>query len=130
MSVTEATLATMQVHTLEPERFDLLAQAPDGIVPDPRFITAIVAEQDGKLLGRWFLCLVPHYEGMWLDDAARNTTVGFRIVREMEARAREMGIQRTFVFAQPEHEDYMQRLGFERQPFSVWSKDLPCQSQQ
>lgn len=114
----------MQVHTLEPERFDLLAQAPDGIVPDPRFITAIVAEQDGKLLGRWFLCLVPHFEGMWVSEEARSHTVGYRIVKEMEKRCRELGVKKVFVCALPEHEGYMERLGFTREQISLWTKDV------
>ena len=124
MPMTEATLAPMQVHTLEPERFDLLAQAPDGIVPDPRFITAIVAEQDGKLLGRMFLCLMPHIEGTWIDEAARSGTIGYRLAKQIEERCREIGVIKVMAYCMPEHETYMERLGFTKCPYTVWEKDV------
>ena len=66
MTLLSPTIPTMQTtRKLSASEFSMLAQAPDAVVPNPDFVTAIVAERDGRLLGRRFLCLVPHVEGEW-----------------------------------------------------------------
>ena len=117
MPMTEATLATMQTtRTLPPDEFAKLAAAPDALVPNPQFVTAVVAERNGRLIGRRFLCLVPHVEGAWelpeCDVSALEQAVSERI-----AAMGLTGVMR----AAPVHED-LTPLGYRPLPLLLWVK--------
>ena len=110
----------MQVHTLTPDRFDLLAQAPDGLVPNPALVTVIVAEDaSGTLRGRRFLCLVPHVEGAWDADPADHATVQAleSAVTTQVAQLGLAGVMR----AAPLSSD-LSRYGYEPLPLLLWVK--------
>lgn len=113
------------VKRLDHSNWGLLTQAPDGMVLNPAMTTAVVAlnEQD-ELVGRMYLCLMPHLEGTFVRDDYKGSSVGFRLEREMENVCREIGVAKVLAYCEPEHDTYMERLGFKKSTFSVWTKDL------
>lgn len=117
MSDNSATIPSMQtVKVLAPDEFSILDQAPDKVRPDARFVTAIVAEREGRLLGRRFLCLVPHIEGAWQLPECDVSA----IENEVKERIREMrltGVMR----AAPINEDLTSQ-GYEPLPMLLWVK--------
>ena len=124
MPLTEATLATMNqtqtTRVLPADEFHRLAAAPDGMVPNPQFVTAIVAERGTTLLGRRFLCLVPHVEGRWqlpeCDIAALEAALGEHLAA--------MGIQGAMCAA-PTSED-LSPYGYTPLPLLLWVRQVPA----
>lgn len=114
----------MEVRALKPEEWGVLAEAPDGLVLDNRWVTAVVALEGGKLVGRMYLCLMPHIEGTWVSENHRHGSVAFRVEKEMEKVAKGLGIGIILAYSGPEHERYLERLGFEKAQVTVWSKRL------
>lgn len=113
-----------EVKVLQPEDWDLLQQAPDGVILDNRWAAAIVATENGKLVGRMYLCLMPHIEGTWVAEEKQGSSVGFRLERQLEAQARSMHVSKVLAYCTPEHETYMRRLGWTKANVTVWEKDL------
>ncbi len=119
MTSTSPTIADMEVHTLSPSHADLLAQAPDHMVPNLSLVTGVVAEQDGKFLGRRFLCLVPHVEAA-LDaaDAPPETATALELaLTDHIASLGLSGVMR----AAPIDQD-LSRFGYEPLPCLLWVK--------
>lgn len=117
MSNDSATISSMQtIRVLAPEEFDILTQAPDKLKANPQFVTAVVAERDGKLLGRRFLCLVPHVEGAWqLPEADVEA-----MERVLTAQIKVMGLSGV-MRAAPVNED-LTPFGYEPLPLLLWAK--------
>lgn len=116
----------MEVRVLQPAEWDVLKQAPDGWVPDPQWVSAIVGLKDGELRSRMVLCLMPHIEGTWIHADERSGTLGYRMEKALEEQAQHMGVSKILAYCGPEHETYMERLGFKKAEVTVWEKDL-CQ---
>src|SRR4051812_29690691 len=69
------------------DRLDELPPAPDGplpagVRPDPRDVSVIVGERNGRIVAFWMLVFMPHMEGFWLDEAERT---GGNILRTVTA---------------------------------------------
>lgn len=89
----------------------------------------IAAIKGEKIVGRIFLTSIIHMEGIEIDEAERNSTLMGRLVEEAEKEAKTLGISTLLAFsANPLMEDYIYRLGYNRMPWSVWSRSL-CQSE-
>ena len=96
--------------------------------PDPaKAITIIAEDERGNIVGRIMLVGVMHVEGIFVDPKWRGSTVMQRLVEEAEREARELGLTQVLAFgASKEMEGYIERLGYNLMPFSIWEKKL-CQ---
>ena len=117
----------MTVRTLDPGEFPKLADIEEGFVPNPARTIAIVAEDNGEIVGRMLLMDMVHLEGSWVRPDHRNGSVGYRMFQRVLAEAKRIGITGLMAYTDKTDLDvtnYMERLGFEKQPFWVWSKDI------
>lgn len=115
----------MEVKRISPEEFDCLKQFPDGAVPDPQMSRVAVAKDGDKLAGRIFIVTPPHIEGPWVEPEYRGGTLLKRLTEWAEQEMREIGAKKVFAYGfSPELEDYLKRLGYTRQPITVWAKEL------
>lgn len=97
----------------------------------PDKAVAIGAFNDGRLIGHIFLCAPVHCEGIFIEEQSRNGFVMAALVDEAEKYAKTLGITKLLAFAvNPIMADYISRLGYDPTPFSVFSKELTCQSAQ
>lgn len=100
----------------------------EGFVPDPDNSIAVVAEDQGKIVGRMFLVAMPHIEGTWIHPDKRNGTIAYRLEKAMSEEAKRRGIPMLLAYVPtPEVAGYMQRLGYKREPYIVLSKEVKCQ---
>lgn len=114
----------VEIRKLVPTEYGMLASIHDGFVP-PKDSIAIVAEKDGKAVGRGFLLSVVHFEGPWVDEDHRGTLIAARIYSECVREAQKLGITKIFAYAVNEKiESYLTRLGFVRSPLTVWTKEI------
>lgn len=117
MSINGMTLEAMQtVRVLPAEDFSLLAQAPDSLIPNGQFVTVVVAEREGKLLGRRFLCLVPHIEGAWQLPECNVPALEHALAERIAA----MGVTGAMRASGP-NED-LTAEGYEMLPLLLWVK--------
>lgn len=113
------------VKRLDASNWGILLQSPDGVVLNPAMTTAVVAlNENDEMVGRMYLCLMPHIEGTWVRDDYRSGSVGFRLEKEMEKVCKELGVSKVMAYCGPELETYMERLGFTKAPVSVWVKEM------
>lgn len=113
------------IKVLAPNEYQILAQAPDGVIPDPDWSIAIAEIEDDKLIGRLFMMIVPHIEGPWIEPGYRKG----RMLRDMEETLIEemtsRGLKKLFAFAPDEEiESYLERSGYVKQPYTVWAKEI------
>jgi len=109
---------------LDPERFPILKKIHDGFCPDPKHAVALLAMDEGKVVGRIFLVAPIHVEGPWISPAWRSTTLGWRLMRAITWQAEQLGVTKMFAYGTAETEDYLQRLGYTKQPYTVWTKAI------
>ena len=113
------------VERLPAEDYDTLLTVEEGYCPDPKTSIAVVAKEDGVVIGRMMLIGVAHVEGAWISDRYRSGAVLERMTKEIEKQAREAGISTVFAYSQTHEMDgYIERLGYERSPLRVFRKDL------
>lgn len=116
----------MQVRLLKPNEYELLKQAPDKFVPDPRLSLVVAATSGDKLIGR--ICVLPvcHVEGAWIKRKHRGNTIGFRMHKKLsEEASRLWNLGKLIAFAvDSEMEDYLNRLGYKKSPMTVWEKEI------
>lgn len=118
-------MANILIRTLGADEFVKLETVSDGIVPDPEITIALVAEKDSGIVARMFLMAPAHIEGTWIHEDARHGTLGKRLMDRMEIEAKKSGISKLFAYiAEPAIEDYVDRLGFVKQPVTVWMKEI------
>ncbi len=115
----------IEIRELEKSEYARLAQVSEGCIPNPETSSVIIAEQDGKIVGRMFLVCMPYIEGTWISPDARNGTCGMRLLHGMEAKVRSLGVKMLLAYAPDAHiEDYLSRIGFQRKPVTVWGKEI------
>lgn len=103
----------------------LLKHVADGWSPPPDQSVAIVAAKDDRIVGRILLVAPAHVEGIWIDDRERGGRVMKALVDKIENEAKKQGISTVFAYAvDSQMEDYISRLGYEKQPWTVWRKNL------
>ena len=97
-------------------------------VPWPIDSIIMYAMEDGKIVGRMGVMSIKFIEGTWVDESKRSTSLAFRMMKQMEAVLREsLGSTHAMALVydeQPEVGDYLARVGFERFPVIVYSKEL------
>jgi len=104
--------------------YPILQSVEDGLVPDPKISMAIIAENDGDIVGRVFLVAPTHIEGIWVKPQLRGSTLGARMMEEAERQAKICGISRLIAYGTMDTEVYLHRLKFRREALTVWVKDL------
>lgn len=115
----------MKVRKLEPSEYPLLELVHEGFRPDPDMSIALVVEKDNDIVGRVFLLAPAHIEGPWVREDLRGGYVGKLLIDAAEKEARLRGITRLFAYAvDGQIENYLERLGFEKSPMTVWTKEL------
>ena len=78
-----------------------------------------------EVVGRMLLIAPMHIEGTWVKEGHRNGLTGMRLMSRMEKCAKDNGLTKIFAYAaDPDIENYLQRLEYVRVPVTVWGKDL------
>jgi hypothetical protein len=116
----------LEIKVLKPEDYHLLKQAPDEFVPDPAMSVAVVAMDGERLVGKVLLVILPHVEGPWIHPDYRGGLIAKRGHDLLaEAVKEKWNITKLFAFgATEEIEGYLKRLGYTKEPLSVWSKEI------
>lgn len=117
------------VERLNPSEWDLLKIGGEfGFIPDPDRSIAVVARNDSKVIGRTFLVSLAHLEGTEIERQWRNGPVLKQLMDGVEIEARAEGLKKIFSYAPTlVVEGYLNRLGYKREPLTVWAKDLYVQ---
>lgn len=101
--------------------------SPDGIkVPDGSILIG-VKDDAGNIIARSGIIAFPHIEGTWVAPSHRKGTLAARMIRALEHVTKRLGRSHLFAFIldeQPEIADYMQRLGYKKQPMTIWAKKV------
>ncbi len=104
---------------------DDLARIEEPQPDSAKAITIIAEDERGNIVGRILLVGVIHLEGIFVEPRWRGSTVMARLVEEAEREAKELGLTQVLAFgASPEMEGYIQRLGYNLLPFTIWEKKL------
>lgn len=112
----------MTIRRLKSEEYPLLKNVADGFVPDPENSIAIVAEDDGEIVGRMLLVALPHIEGTWIDPRRRKGSLLAKMFRQMESEA---PVPRLFAFTPTGTiSGYIERLGYSKLDVEVHEKCL------
>jgi GNAT superfamily N-acetyltransferase len=99
---------------------------PDKI-PFPDDSVVLYAFEGERIVGRTSIIHLPHIEGTWVAEDKRGTTLAFRLVKKIEEIIRDDGKGFAFAYAwdqQPEVSDYLQRVGYQRFPVTVFFKQV------
>jgi N-acetylglutamate synthase-like GNAT family acetyltransferase len=119
---------TMTVEVLPKERWSELSCVPQsgtGALPEKSSVAVVARDGAGEICGTLVLVCPWHLEGAWVRPDKRGSPVLGALVRKAEAIAVRAGLTRLFAYgASPEMEDYIERLGYERMPLSVWAKTV------
>lgn len=101
--------------------------SPDGIKAPEGSVLIGVKDQDGRVIARSGVISFPHIEGTWVAPAHRKGNLAFRLIKTLEHVTRRLGKTHLFAFAmdsQPEIGEYLSRLGYEKQPMTIWAKKV------
>lgn len=110
---------------LRSDEFGRLKSIHDGFCPDFRSSIAIVAREQGEIVGRIFVLAPLHVEGPWIREDKRGSGLAARLIKRAEEEAQASGVVKVFAYAvSDEISDYLQRLGYSKEPWTVWSKEL------
>ena len=117
----------IEIRRLHPSEFDVLKGFADGYCPDAEHSIAVVASNGKHMIGRIFLVAPTHVEGIYIERPWRNGPVMRRLVEAIELEAKAEGISKVMAYAKDATmADYIERLGYRQEHFTVWSKELPC----
>ena len=117
----ETAKPAMEIRALRPEEWSL-GPEPHAWPPDTIVLGAFSGD---ALIGRTAIVSLPHIEGTW--SSKENPWTAFRLIKSLEALLKYLGRTHVFSFvldSQPEIPGYLTRLGYEKQPLSVWVKRL------
>lgn len=113
------------IRRLAPGEWDLLPREDGEFIPSPTQSVCVVALEGNEIVGRIFLVAPVHAEGIFIDERWRNQTLMARLVEKAEEEARAMCLKKLFAYAASSAmEDYIERLGYKREPWAVFSKEL------
>lgn len=113
-----------EVRKLEDDEFEVLKTVEEGYCPDPRYSIAVVAEAEGKIVGRMLLISPAHIEGTWIAESFKRGTTGIRMMHFMENEAQKIGLTKILAYAESkEVADYLSRLGYVQRNVTVWEKE-------
>jgi len=112
---------------LEAADYARLSSVGDGIAPPAGASIVVLANDHGEIVGRMFIVAVAHLEGTWVADVARGGIVAKRLMERVREEARGAGLTALMAYsASGEHDAYLHRLGFVRQPWTTWKLEIPC----
>ena len=114
----------MVIESVSPERYPMLQDIADGFVPNPATSKALIAKENGEVVGRVFLLAPAHVEGIWVRDDKRSTPLGKQLMEAAESEAKQSGITRLMAYGVSETESYLERLGYSKMPLTVWGKTI------
>lgn len=103
---------------------------PDGIQwPNAQMSAPIVvfAYEGDRIVGRSAILPVDIIEGTMVAEDKRGTSLAFRLLRRVEELYLQAGRTHAIAFAhddQPEVGEYLERVGYEKSPLTVYSKQL------
>lgn len=119
--------SSITIRPLTTEEFHL-ASGPEG-VEWPKSAVILGAFRDGKLVGRIGTLILPHIEGLWVDENEREC--GGQIARELHKQIEEASklLGRPHIFAyvpntHPGMAAHLSREGYSQLPLTVWGKNL------
>lgn len=96
-----------------------------GKLPNPHFSTAIVAEDEGEIVGFWCLELVPHAGPLYVSPIYRGKGLHKELMAEMEKKL--MNHQRGtgfYVFSDTERTDHIcEQAGMKEMGWKVWKRE-------
>lgn len=85
----------------------------------------IMASEGTRVVGGVMLVAPVHVEGIWIDPAYQCGLIMKQLVDRVEEEARNLKISKVFAYAiNGEMEDYIERLGYKKLPWTVWEKEL------
>jgi N-acetylglutamate synthase-like GNAT family acetyltransferase len=110
---------------LRPEEYPQLKSIHEGFCPDAATSVALVAKQDGEIVGRIFLLAPTHVEGPWIREDLRGGLILNQLVATAEREAKSRGISKVFAYAADDKlAGYIARLGYQKEPYTVWTKEI------
>jgi len=119
----EATDRITFVAVAGPEAQDI---DPDHLAGPANAVVSF-AFRNGKVIGRSAIIQLPHIEGTWIADEERGSTLGARLIREIEKGLKNSGKTHAFAFADSFNDEvkgYLERFGYKRQTLDVYMKEL------
>ncbi|HUD64659.1 MAG TPA: GNAT family N-acetyltransferase [Candidatus Sulfotelmatobacter sp.] len=122
---TASTERVLEIRRLNSSEYDELLKIEEGYRPEPEHSVVVVAKQDGAIVARTMLIRPFHIEGTWIDERFRKGTLGLRLMMRLEKEAKDAGLTKLFSYAaDADIESYLERLGYTKQPVTVWTKDI------
>lgn len=115
-----------RIFALPPE-MNRFAKLPEETIELPSEFAVFAAFDDQGLAARTSVVMIPHIEGTWVREDLRNGSLGIRLIKMVENGTKETGRGAVYAFAEQTDDkvnDYMQRMGYEKQPLNVWIKYL------
>jgi hypothetical protein len=105
-----------------------LASGEEGVIW-PESAVLLGAWRGEKLVGRIGSVVLPHIEGIWVDENEREAggAIARELHRQIESAARSLGRPAIFVYCpedQPGMALHLSRAGYEKIPFTLWAKKL------
>ena len=65
-----------------------------------------------------------HVEGPWIREDHRKRFLAKRLMDSAEQKAKEHGLTKLFAYGTKETNDYLERLGYHKEEFTVWVKEI------
>lgn len=115
-----------EIVILPPELHELASVLDGGNLP-PDAVIFVAMLPDGKIVGRTSICPLLFIEGSFVAPEYRSTPLAARLIRALEHYMHDCGRSHTAALVrddQPEVAGYLERFGYEKQPVSMWAKDL------
>jgi N-acetylglutamate synthase-like GNAT family acetyltransferase len=85
----------------------------------------LAIEGGEKVVGQTAILNLPVIEGTIVVDEKKGTTLLYRLIKRVEELYRELGKTHAWAMAaEPEVEDYLERLGYHKVPVTLYTKEL------
>lgn len=115
------------IRPLLPEEY-FLASGPEGVVW-PESAVILGAWRDDKLVGWLGSVVIPHIEGLWVDEVERESggQIARELHRQVERASAMLGRRIIFAFVpddKPGMGSHLLRNGYEKLPITIWGKLL------
>lgn len=105
----------------------LEARKIDSSLEWPEEAHVVFAFEDGKVVARSSILPMPLVEATFVAPEKRNSTLAFRLFKEVEKLYLEHGKPVAMAMAmndQPEVKEYLVRMGFKQMPLTLFTKNL------
>lgn len=119
----------MEFHLLNGD--EARAIDPEGVAW-PSDTVALFATEGAEIMARSAIIQLPVIEGSMVHPDLRGTSLAYRMLREIETILKAMGKTHAIAMAandQPEVSGYLERVGYEKMPVTMYSKKLEAECQ-